>query len=151
MLDSILRQVLPWQSVSPALPLLSKELIVSQWAAYSLSCPGKLSLEYPWLYVLEPTCRHYPASVCRPLLFLASRCVLGLRNCLQNIRVVLPFSRRSLFLVTSPRVSVSNQEPDTYGYDRTSHPNNETLFRTMARSDHLLVRVICAYRSRCGL
>jgi len=54
-------------------------------------------------------------------------------------------------LVTSPRVSVSNKEPDIYGYDGSSHPNNETLFRTKARSDHLMDRVICAHRSRCGL
>ena len=54
-------------------------------------------------------------------------------------------------LVTSPRVSVSNKEPDIYGYDGSSHPNSETLFRTKARSDCLMDRVICAQCYRGGL
>lgn len=87
-----LTHVLSWQSVSPAFPLLSKKLIISQWAAHPLSCPVQLSLEYRWLYVLEPTCRHYPRFRPQPLLFLSSRCVLSL----QNISSVLPLSQSFL-------------------------------------------------------
>jgi hypothetical protein len=71
---------------------------------------------------------------------------------LHNIRLPRHCHQRFFFPCHRP-VCANDKDPDTYGCDGSSHPNNETWFRTKFRLDHLMYRVIriCAPSSRVAV